>query len=1215
LLAAVVATGATLAGCGTEDGGLGPQPTPSATPVPTTPTDLPVNGDVKVLRVEPQNGPTLGGTEIVITGQGFQGFPAVWVGPNAAVDVVLIDVQGTTLRAVTDSGPPGCADVRVDINGVGSGLLPCAFTYVEHLTCQRVEAEPLSPEGGTEIVVRGSGFSGDMTVLVGGRPADNVRVETSTTLRADAPVGPPGRANVTVEGASGSARCENAVIFKDFLIVQGVVPSRGSVTGGDEVIVTGNGFVTEDGVVEAWFGDGEAEVLEVLNNDRVRVRTPPSVLAGRVDVRVANLNGEVVASDAFTYFDTVRIDTVTPGTSPAAGGVDFVVRGAGLVDGSVLTVGGRAAIDVRSDPSGEVLRARTPPNDVGPRDVRVINVNGTAALAGAIVYVEGLSVTRVSPSGGPIAGGNAVTIAGEGFAPDAQVRFGRTDAGDVRLLNARNLSAVAPPGRLGPTNVCVSQGGEERCLVNAYHYFDEAIEAPHVLGVSPARGPSSGGIEAEVVGGGFAPDARVLFGDAEAQVLDRVDVHRIRVVVPAHVAGTVDVRVDSTVAVATLVGGFAYFRALTCEAPSPSSGPVEGGTRITLSGSGFTGGVRVRVGALLAETTVIDENTLSAVTPPGSVGPVDVVVDNGEATCKVPRGFVYLDDLQVLAIQPNNGAVAGGTKVTIIGSGFVGRDLVVRFAEGDGTELEVVDPATLRVRTPPGIPGPVDVQVDREGEVAWLPRGYIYFDPTLGFGGTGGGPVDGAVNVTVISGGDGGPISDALVVLEDIDMRVVQQARTNQLGQVVISEDDLRGVQRITAAADGFASGSINDFDAANVTIWLFPLPVPSPGAPPPGVEPPRIAGTIFVDPKKFYNLLTPENGDRACARVATTATGVGAENPPAGDGALVYFSEPPLPGEEITFAESGTYEIISRPGDVSVYAIAGSCRTVNGIPVMIEPVAMGMRHFLFAAPEQTQEGVDIYVVVNLNQAIPIEMDNPPASPSGPNINTIEPFLVLGDGTVWAPTRETRLPPGAVQPEPDPFWSIYLAAGRQTRFSLLGMPPLSHDDVAALGQPSYAFIGMAGTLDGTQIFPPLSTTFLADVTDPGSPAAPVLITPFVDAPIASAPLDGEAPIGSRFAFDFIPGSARPSFNLVFFAELTLFGPVIHWYVILPGDVHEFVLPDVTAAGLQGLPQGAGFLLWQIISGWQPGFDIDNFDYYDVLGGTTAEGLNVHYFIY
>jgi len=79
--------------------------------------------------------------------------------------------------------------------------------------------------------------------------------------------------------------------------VDSVQPSYGLDMGGDEVTIFGGPFSDD---VEVWFGDAEAEVLEI-EDDRLEVATP-SFDEGRVDVRVVSADGEGSLSEGFRFW-------------------------------------------------------------------------------------------------------------------------------------------------------------------------------------------------------------------------------------------------------------------------------------------------------------------------------------------------------------------------------------------------------------------------------------------------------------------------------------------------------------------------------------------------------------------------------------------------------------------------------------------------------------------------------------------------------------------------------------------------------------------------------------------------------------------------------------------------------------------------------------------------------------------------------------------------
>jgi hypothetical protein len=85
---------------------------------------------------------------------------------------------------------------------------------------------------------------------------------------------------------------------------------------------------------------------------------------------------------------------------------------------------------------------------------------------------------------------------------------------------------------------------------------------------------------------------------------------------------------------------------------SPDRGPDWGGTRVTLTGSGFAPGMEVTFGGISATSiTVLDAFTLRATTPAHAVGPVDVRVTVNGRGGPGPNGFTYfLNPAKIMSI-------------------------------------------------------------------------------------------------------------------------------------------------------------------------------------------------------------------------------------------------------------------------------------------------------------------------------------------------------------------------------------------------------------------------------------------------------------------------------------------------------------------------------------------------------------------------------------
>jgi hypothetical protein len=91
----------------------------------------------------------------------------------------------------------------------------------------------------------------------------------------------------------------------------------------------------------------------------------------------------------------------------------------------------------------------------------------------------------------------------------------------------------------------------------------------------------------------------------------------------------------------------------------PNSGPETGGTTITLTGENFKEGATVTVGGNAATNVTVQSKTeITAVTPPGSVGTVNVVVKNPDVEqLSEPQKFTYTDATPptVISTTPANG--------------------------------------------------------------------------------------------------------------------------------------------------------------------------------------------------------------------------------------------------------------------------------------------------------------------------------------------------------------------------------------------------------------------------------------------------------------------------------------------------------------------------------------------------------------------------------
>ena len=152
---------------------------------------------------------------------------------------------------------------------------------------------------------------------------------------------------------------------------------------------------------------------------------------------------------------------------------------------------------------------------------------------------------------------------------------------------------------------------------------------------------------------------------------------------------------------------------------TPSGGPMYGGTLVAITGSGFAGATNVTFGEKSGTALiVVNDSSLTVITPAHPAGTVDVAVYSAagaRSTWKSTAVYMYEEVARprVSGVSPSSGPAAGGTTVTITGSGFTGTENV-RFGEKYAWDLTVADDSHLRVTTPESPPGLVPVSVKND---------------------------------------------------------------------------------------------------------------------------------------------------------------------------------------------------------------------------------------------------------------------------------------------------------------------------------------------------------------------------------------------------------------------------------------------------------------------------------------------------------------------
>lgn len=159
----------------------------------------------------------------------------------------------------------------------------------------------------------------------------------------------------------------------------------------------------------------------------------------------------------------------------------------------------------------------------------------------------------------------------------------------------------------------------------------------------------------------------------------------------------------------------------TVTALSPSAGPLAGGNTITITGTALTGATAVLFGTTAATSfTVSSATEITATAPAGSAGAVDVQVTTPGGTSATGSAdqYTYTVAPAITHVSPAAGPVAGGTSVTIAGTGFTGAS-AVKFGSGAATTYTVDSDSQITATTSAGT-GAVDITVTTAGGTSSL---------------------------------------------------------------------------------------------------------------------------------------------------------------------------------------------------------------------------------------------------------------------------------------------------------------------------------------------------------------------------------------------------------------------------------------------------------------------------------------------------------------
>jgi len=416
--------------------------------------------------INPQSGPINGGTPITLTGSNFgiDALDLVTVSIGALACNPFIYVSPSQITCTTPPGSPGPANPTVVVSSslARPNTFDLSFNYIAPPANVTGISPPIGLFNGGDLVTLTGTFLGInlndiQSIMFGPSPCNptawfNATQIQCVTTAAAAPGPVIIDVIITTSGGLDGTASVPWIYYAQPPVVTFVTGTiKGPIGGGSNFTVGGNFLGTDANDVRIYVGTVQCASQNYVDPTTVSCITGVSMLGGFMPIRVQTTSSNVVIVSSFN-FQYVRaapsILNVSPSAGVYAGGQNITITGVrvgqSISDASVkIGTIPCSIISVTGDTT--VICTTGPASAAGSFRVILTTVSSDNASSSEVVnfqyYQPPASVTGVSPSQGPAAGGTLLNITGSnlGLNPsDSTVRI----AGVICTVQTASPSAI-----------------------------------------------------------------------------------------------------------------------------------------------------------------------------------------------------------------------------------------------------------------------------------------------------------------------------------------------------------------------------------------------------------------------------------------------------------------------------------------------------------------------------------------------------------------------------------------------------------------------------------------------------------------------------------------------------------------------------------------------------------------------------------------------------